>query len=74
MTRYHFFSFLYPNQAKQISDGYSIGPTIVWNAFTKATGLNRFFKFTPSEFNTADQAEAKGQGTPEWYSDEITIE
>lgn len=62
MTRFHYFNYLYPNQAKDIHEGYQAMSTTMWNAFTKATGLSRFFKFTPSEIDTPDQGAAQGQG------------
>ena len=62
MTRFHYFNYLYPDVAKQRSLGYQEMSSTIWNAFTRVTGINKFFKFTPSEFDTADQAEAKGQG------------
>jgi hypothetical protein len=76
MTRYHFFNAMYPRQSADLSEGLSVAPYIVWNAFTRVTGLDRFFRFTPSELNTADQAGPEGQGTDEepFYSDQIGIE
>lgn len=73
MTRYHYFNAMYPQVSKDISDGYSAMSSNVWNAFTRVTGIDRFFKFTP-DFNTADQAMPEGQGTDPWYSDQIGIE
>ena len=49
MTRYHFFNMSFPDQADQIHKGYSDMSSIVWNAFTKVTRLDRFFAFTPTE-------------------------
>ena len=47
MTRYHYFNQMYPDQARQIDKGYSDGGSIMWKAFTKVSGLDRLFRFTP---------------------------
>lgn len=49
MTRYHYFNSLYPNQAKEIQEGYQAMSSTMWNAFTRVTGLYKFFSFTPGE-------------------------
>lgn len=48
MTRYHYFNQMYPDQAREIDKGFSDGASIMWNAFTKVSGLDRLFKFTPA--------------------------
>ena len=47
MTRYHYFNQMYPDQAREIDKGYSDGGSIMWKAFTKVSGLDRLFRFTP---------------------------
>jgi hypothetical protein len=39
---------MYPDRAKETSKGYSDGGSIMWNAFTKVSGLDRLFRFTPA--------------------------
>jgi hypothetical protein len=38
---------MYPDQAREIDKGYSDGGSIMWKAFTKVSGLDRLFRFTP---------------------------
>lgn len=66
MTRYHYFNYMYPEAAKQIDEGFANTLPIVWNAFTKLTGLNRFFSFTPSEIavTTASREAGVSDQTP----------
>ncbi len=75
MTRYNYFNVYYPEEAKKISEGYSSIPGIVWNGFTRVTGLNKFFSFTPHEItNNPDKDKIQGTvPTPPWYSDEINL-
>ena len=47
MTRYHYFNQMYPDRAKETSKGYADGGSIMWKAFTKVSGLDRLFRFTP---------------------------
>lgn len=47
MTRYHYFNQMYPARAKETSKGYSDGGSLMWKAFTKVSGLDRLFRFTP---------------------------
>lgn len=47
MTRYHYFNQMYPDQAREIDKGYSDGGSIMWKAFTRVSGLDRLFRFTP---------------------------
>lgn len=60
MTRYHFFNYMFPDQAKDIDDGYAMMPSTIWNAFTKFTHIDRLFVFTPKEFKK-DQDEVSGE-------------
>lgn len=48
MTRYHYFNQMYPDQAREIDKGYSDGGSIMWKAFTRVSGLDRLFRFTPA--------------------------
>ncbi len=75
MTRYNYFNYMYPDEAKKIDQGFAEAMPAIWNAFTKVTGLNRFFSFTPAEI-TNNPAKDQAQGTlpkPAWYSDEINL-
>ena len=38
---------MYPARAKETSKGYSDGGSLMWKAFTKVSGLDRLFRFTP---------------------------
>jgi hypothetical protein len=38
---------MYPDRAKETSKGYSDGGSLMWKAFTKVSGLDRLFRFTP---------------------------
>jgi hypothetical protein len=40
---------MYPEVAKDISQGNQEISSTIWNAFTKVTGLYKFFSFTPGE-------------------------
>ena len=64
MTRYHYFNYMYPEAAKQIDEGFASTIPIIWNGFTKATGLYKFFSFTPDEIrnNPAKDQGAEGPG------------
>jgi hypothetical protein len=56
---------MYPDKAKEIDQGFEQVIPIVWNAFTKYTGIKKLFSFfiIPSK-NTAGQ----GPGYPEDHS------
>jgi hypothetical protein len=60
MTRYHFFNYLYPDQAKEIDQGYQVISSTIWNAFTKYTYLDKIFSFTPKELKK-DLDEVSGE-------------
>jgi hypothetical protein len=60
MTRYHFFNALYPIEAKEIDQGYQELSSTIWNAFTRVTGINKLFSFTPKEFKV-DQDEVSDE-------------
>lgn len=76
MTRYHYFNVYYPEEARKISEGYASAGSIVWNGFTRVTGLYKFFSFTPVEINNnPDKDMIKGNDQdPYTYPDEITID
>ena len=45
MTRYQYFNMMYPDEAKKIDQGFGEVAPVIWNAFTKYTGIKRLFSF-----------------------------
>lgn len=51
---------MYPDQAREIDNGFAQAGPAIWNAFTRVTGLYKFFSFTPAEIsNNPDKDPAR---------------
>ncbi len=48
---------MYPEEAKKIDQGFGEAGPVIWKAFTRATGLAKFFAFTPEPMTNKTNTE-----------------
>jgi hypothetical protein len=58
---------MYPDKAREIDNGFAEAGPAVWQAFTRVTGLYKFFSFTPDEIkNNPDKDQPRVDQSKPW--------